>query len=93
MARGEIYVMKADGSQTMRLTFGAGTNLAPCWDADSTEILLTGLESQTDGDGVLEANDVAAALCLAGGRREPCGRPVVTRLVYDEMIFPWHEEP
>jgi hypothetical protein len=84
----EIYVMKADGSEPRRLTFGPGISLDPHWDGAGSEIIFSRIESDTNGDGAVDANDLAALFSVAweGGTAYSTGG---TRLVYDEMSFPW----
>jgi len=84
----ETYVMQADGSGPMRLTFGPGLSLSPQWDVGGAEILFSRIDSDSNGDGSIDARDLANVFSVApeGGNGRACWS---TRLVYDEMIFPW----
>jgi hypothetical protein len=87
-AQMEIYVMKADGSEPARLTFGPGMSVDPHWDVAGSEIIFSRIEADTNTDGVVDGNDLAALLSVAweGGTAHAAGDE---RRVYDEMSFPW----
>ena len=84
----ETYVMQADGSAPIRLTFGPGLSLSPHWDVGGAEILFSRIDSDTNGDGSIDARDLGNVFSVTpeGGTARACWG---TRLVYDEMIFPW----
>ena len=84
----EVYVMGVDGSEPTRLTFGPGQSAAPRWEVGGSEVVFSRVESDTNGDGLLDLRDMAAFFSApaGGGTSYACWYP---RLVYDEMIFPW----
>lgn len=84
----EVYIMQADGSEPTRLTFGPGISLGAHWDLAGSEIIFSRIDSDTNGDGSIDANDLASLFSVGpeGGAASACWD---TRLVYDQMIFPW----
>lgn len=84
----EVYVMTADGAEPTRLTFGPGQSAAPHWEIGGSEIIFSRVESDTNGDFNVDLRDLAAfySVPAGGGTSYACWH---TRLVYDEMIFPW----
>jgi hypothetical protein len=84
----EIYVMKADGTDPARLTFGPGLSAAPHWEVGGAEILFSRIESDTNGDALVDLRDLSAAYSVS----EAGGTPYAVwgaKLVFDQMVFPW----
>ncbi|HJX37815.1 MAG TPA: FecR domain-containing protein [Anaerolineae bacterium] len=84
----EVYVMRADGAEPTRLTFGPGLSGAPYWEVGGSEIIFSRVESDTNGDGVVDLRDLAAFYSVPQGGGTSYAF-WYTRLVYDEMVFPW----
>ena len=84
----DIYVMNADGTEQVRLTSGPGLSFAPHWDVGGSDIVFSRIESDTNGDGVVDVRDMASFFVVGadGGTAQAFWK---MRFVYDEMVYPW----
>jgi hypothetical protein len=84
----DIYVMNSDGSEQVKLTAGPGLNVDPRWPTDGQQIVFSRIEGDTNGDGLVDLFDLGTFYVVDEGGEGARGL-WGSRMVFEEMIFPW----
>lgn len=83
-----VYVMNADGTDVIRLTYGPGLSFSALWSSETSTVVISRVEADSNGDGLMDLRDMAFFSCLDpdDGSPQSCWRK---RRIYDQMLYPW----